>query len=125
MPWWLDRKKWSRHYGGTENGRNLWLCRNTFSGPRISKILAEQHPGPYSPLVVVDAMLSFFLDRTRDLEDIDRNEFITHFTGDIRYHAILATKQGCVLRYATDETEQPVVLTRQEFFKLFPPKTVH
>ena len=70
-------------------------------------------------------MLSFFLNRSKDFKEIYRNEFMAHFTGDIRYQAILATEQGCVLRYATEKTESPAVLTRQEFLNLFPKKTVH
>jgi|SRR3989344_8406460 len=96
-----------------------------FPGQEFIKGLVVQHPGPYTPLIVVDSILSFFLDRTKDLDEIYRNEFITRFAGDIRYQAILATEQSCILRYASDNTEEPVVLTRQEFYKLFPPKTVH
>lgn len=73
-------------------------------------------------------MLRFYLDRSKDskdIKDIHRNEFVAHFTGDIRHYAILATEQGCVLKYATNETEEPVVLTRENFFTLFNKKKIH
>ncbi|PJE51275.1 MAG: hypothetical protein COV29_00770 [Candidatus Yanofskybacteria bacterium CG10_big_fil_rev_8_21_14_0_10_36_16] len=96
-----------------------------FPGREFLEILVSSNSGPYTPVDIVDSMLSFFLDRSRDLKEIYRNEFITHFAGDIRYQAILATEQGCVLRYATEKTESPIVLTRQDFLNLFPKKTLH
>ena len=96
-----------------------------FPGREFLEILVNTKEGPYTPLDVVDSMLSFYLDRTKDLKEIYRSEFITNFAGDIRYHAIEATDSGCVLRYATDNMEEPVIMTRQEFKKLFPSKTIH
>lgn len=96
-----------------------------FPGREFIEGLVALHPGPYSPLMVVDEILSFFLDRTKELKDIYRNEFITNFAGDIRYQAILATEHGCVLRYASDYTKGPAVLTREIFHKLFPENVIH
>lgn len=65
-----------------------------FPGREFLKILVENNPGPYTSVDVVDSMLSFYLDRSKDLKATYRNEFITHFAGNIRYQAIIATEQG-------------------------------
>src|SRR3989344_3917238 len=51
---------------------------------------------------------------------LENNEGFGECLELIRQKSIEASQVGCLLQYATEETERPVVLTRHEFFKLFP-----
>ena len=78
--------------------------------------MVSKNPGPYDALRVVDAINSFLLEN---------NEGFGECLELIRQKSIEASQVGCLLQYATEETERPVVLTRHEFFKLFPGRIVH
>jgi len=88
-----------------------------FPGREFLSSLAVANPGPYSPLCVVDAMHGFLSDHGEN--------FGEHFACHIRHHAIKASERGCVLKYADKKTEEPLVLTGQEFFRLSPPRVIH
>lgn len=87
-----------------------------FPGKEFLYYLVSKSPGPYDVLSVVNAINCFLLEN---------NENFGEYYKLIREKAVAASQIGCVLKYATDETEQPIVLTRQKFFTLFPSRTVH
>ncbi|MDO8492408.1 MAG: hypothetical protein Q7S34_02095 [bacterium] len=87
-----------------------------FPGKEFMYGLVNLNPGPYTAIKVIRTLQDFL---------VRNNEGLGNHYDLIRLKAEEASNQGCVLKYATDETEQPTVLTRENFFTLFPNRIVH
>ena len=87
-----------------------------FPGKQFFRNVAAKNPGPYTPWDVFNEMNSFL---------VQNGESFGKYYEEIKSEAKKASEVGCVFRYADEETEEPMVLTAEKFFLLFPDQRLH
>lgn len=113
---WTSKKSGIDILADLDSGEICGFTGIHFPGKEFLCALVSLSPGPYNATQVIETLQDFL---------VRNDENLGSYYDLIRLKAREASSKGCVLRYATDETEQPVILTREEFFTLFPERRVH
>jgi hypothetical protein len=76
-----------------------------FPGMQFLEYLAGEHHGPYDALLAIERLQRYLKERNQTLGQ--------HYE-KMRHEANRASQNGCYLKYATEETPESAILTRQQ-----------